>query len=98
MTFAVTDFSIGNNRIAFAILDPQTGVVFPKSLEVSTYYLDSENPNDKIQTLDSLSQVCCLVTGSPQNLAQVRLIMGTQLKIRMGPKSKYLSWAKEPTL
>ena len=42
MTFAVTDFSIGNNRIAFAILDPQTGVVFPKSLEVSTYYLDSE--------------------------------------------------------
>ena len=53
MTFAVTDFSIGDNRIAFAILDPQTGVIFPKSLEVSTYYLDSENPNDKIQTLET---------------------------------------------
>ena len=53
MTFAVSDFNVGENRIAFAILDPQTGVIFPKSLEVSTYYLDSENPNTKIQTLET---------------------------------------------
>ena len=42
------------DRIAFAILDPNTGVVFPESLEISTYYLDSENPNNKIQTLETV--------------------------------------------
>ena len=53
MTFAVTDISVGKNRIAFAILDPDKGVITPESLDVSTYYLDDENPNKKIETLET---------------------------------------------
>ena len=53
MTFAVTDISVGKNRIAFAILDPNKGVITPESLDVSTYYLDGEIPNTKIETLET---------------------------------------------
>ncbi len=53
MTFAVTDISVGKNRIAFAILDPNKGVIIPESLDASTYYLDGEIPNNKIETLET---------------------------------------------
>ena len=48
MTFAVTDISVGKNRIAFAILDPNKGIIIPESLDASTYYLDGKIPNKKI--------------------------------------------------
>jgi hypothetical protein len=53
ITFAVTDFSVGENRIAFAILDPNKGVIIPESMDVSTYHLDAKNPDNKIETLET---------------------------------------------
>ena len=53
MAFAVTDFSVGENRIAFAILDPNKGVIIPESLDASSYYLDGEIPDTKIETLET---------------------------------------------
>ena len=51
LAFAVTDFSIGTNRLAFGMIESGVGPIKNKSLIVKTYYLDGAGPDDPVETL-----------------------------------------------
>jgi hypothetical protein len=48
LAFAVTDLSVGSNRLAFGIIKPRGGTINTKTVTVDTYYLgDQDNPQHK---------------------------------------------------
>ena len=51
LAFAVTDFSIGPNRLAFGMIESGIGPIKNKSLIVKTYYLEGASPEDPVETL-----------------------------------------------
>ena len=54
LAFAVTDFSIGPNRLAFGMIESGIGPIKNKSLIVKTYYLDGASPDDPVETLNPI--------------------------------------------
>ena len=51
LAFAVTDLSVGTNRLAFGIIESGEGPVRDIPIEIKTYYLDGPSPDDPIETL-----------------------------------------------
>ena len=51
LAFAVTDLSVGTNRLAFGVIESGVGPIKNKSLIVKTYHLDGPSPDDPVETL-----------------------------------------------
>ena len=54
VAFASTDLSVGRNRVAFALIDPQSGPIRDAKVQVSTYFLSLGGQEGPIETVTAV--------------------------------------------
>ena len=54
MAFAVSDLSVGTNRIAFGLIEAGSGPLRDAAVEVSTFFLAGQNQDEVVETVDAI--------------------------------------------
>ena len=54
MALGSTDLSVGENRLTFGLIDPETGPIRDARVQVSTFRITSRGPEDPVQTVDGV--------------------------------------------